>query len=233
MDGTWWIVLRAMASMLRCLWQRLFVMLKSLYNLFSVKAFEYCSSFLNFTNFSSFFFVSLPFYCFHSLLSLLICLFFPSLIQMQIFWIVFFFLWFHEFFMFSLPFYYYHSLLYCLFCHQVQCLSLKCAIIYYCWLLGAVVVAWGVAGSVKMLISITLRPRSIGSVISSPLLVQTCLLGLVLVMECLRRWVKLVRVCSDFDPKINRLKGNHCISWQVVNNWDWFLKIICFKNYYL
>ena len=104
---------------------------------FSVKAFEYCSSFLNFTNFSSFLFVSLPFYCCHSLMSLLDCLFF----------------------------------------HQVQCLSLKCAIIYYCWLLGAVVVAWGVAGSVKMLISITLRPRSIGSVISSPLLVQTCLLG--------------------------------------------------------
>ena len=144
---------------------------------FSVKAFEYCSSFLNFTNFSSFLFVSLPFYCCHSLMSLLDCLFFPSLIQMRIFWIVFFFLWFHEFFMFSLPFYYYHSLLDCLFFHQVQCLSLKCAIIYYCWLLGAVVVAWGVAGSVKMLISITLRPRSIGSVISSPLLVQTCSLG--------------------------------------------------------
>ena len=177
MDGTWWIVLRAMASMFRCLWQRLFVMLKSLYNLFSVKAFEYCSSFLNFTNFSPFLFVFLSFYCCHSLMSLLDYLFFPSFIQMQTFWIVFFFIWSHEFFMFSLPYYYYHSLLDCLFFHQVQCLSLKCAIIYYCWLLGAVVVAWGVAGSVKMLISITLRPRSIGSVISSPLLVQTCSLG--------------------------------------------------------
>ena len=37
MDGTWWIVLRAMASMLRCLWQRLFVMLKSLYYFFPSK----------------------------------------------------------------------------------------------------------------------------------------------------------------------------------------------------
>ena len=33
-----------------------------------------------------------------------------------------------------------------------------------------------------------------------------------LVMEILRRWVKLVRFCSDFDSKINRLKGNNCIS---------------------
>ena len=178
MVSTWWIVLRAIASMFRCLWHRLFVMMKSL------SIYFFCQ-----TIWIMFFLLWFHDWFFsHFLLSsfthvTLVCLFFTkSNAKFSCFWIVFFLLWFHEFFMFLFsfsPLYYYHSLkslLDCLFFHQVQCLSLKCAIVYYCWLLGAVVVAWGVAGSVKMLISITLRPRSIGSVISSPLLVQTCLL---------------------------------------------------------